>query len=55
MCDVDVGVVCRGLAPHDGGYPDVLALGVLAGSSEYEVYDGLSEAVALGWSGPRGL
>ena len=31
-CDVGVGVVCQGLAPLDGGNPDVLALGVLAGS-----------------------
>ena len=29
------------MAPLDGGDPDVLALGVLAGSPEYEVYDGL--------------
>ena len=47
-CDVDVGVVCQGLAPIDGGDPDVLALGVSAGSREYEVYDGLVEAVAWG-------
>ena len=31
-----------------GGDPDVLALGVFAGSPEYEVYDGLVEAVAWG-------
>ena len=49
MCDVGVGVVCQGLAPLDVGYPDVLALGVLAGSPEYEVHDGLVEAIA--WSG----
>ena len=48
-CDVGVGVVCQGLAPLDGGDPDVLALGVLAGSPKYEVYDGLVEAVA--WVG----
>ena len=48
-CDVGVGVVCQGLAPIDGGDPDVLALGVLAGSPEYEVYDCLVEAVA--WPG----
>ena len=48
MCDVGVGVVCQGLAPLDGGDPDVLALGVLVSSPEYEVYDGLVEAVAGG-------
>ena len=47
--DVDAGVVRQGLAPLDGGDPDVLALGVFAGSPEYEVYDGLVEAAA--WSG----
>ena len=31
-----------------GGVPDVLALGVLAGSPEDEVYEGLSEAFAWG-------
>ena len=40
--------VCHDLAPLDGGDPDVLVLGVLAGSPEYEVYDGLVEAVAWG-------
>ena len=40
--------MCQGLAPLDGGDPDVLALGVLAGSPEYEVYDGLVESVAWG-------
>ena len=35
--------MCQGLAPLDGGDPDVLALGVSAGSPEYEVYDGLVE------------
>ena len=30
--DVDAGVVRQGLAPLDGGDPDVLALGVFAGS-----------------------
>ena len=40
--------MCQGLAPLDGGDPDVLALGVFAGSPEYEVYNGLSEAVAWG-------
>ena len=47
-CDVDVGVMCQGLAPLDGGDPDVLALGVLAGSPEDEVYNGLMEAFAWG-------
>ena len=41
--------MCQGLGPVDGGDPDVLALGVLTGSPEYEVYDGLVEAVA--WAG----
>ena len=40
--------MCQGLAPLDGGDPDVLALGVFAGSSEYQVYDGLVKAVAWG-------
>ena len=48
-CDVSVGVVCQGLAPLNGGDPDVLALGVLAGSLEDEVYDGLVEAFV--WDG----
>ena len=48
MCDVDVGVVCQGLAPFDGGDRDVLALDVFAGSPEYEVYDALVEAIAWG-------
>ena len=43
-----LGVVCQGLAPLDGGDRDVLALGVLAGSPEHEVYDSLVEAVAWG-------
>ena len=47
-CDVAVGVVCRGLAPLDGGDPNVQALGVLDGSPEYGVDDGLVEAVAWG-------
>ena len=38
----------QGLAPLDGEDPDVLALGVFAGSPEYEVYDGLVEAAAWG-------
>ena len=54
-CDVGVGVLCQGLAPLDGGDPDVLALGVLAGSPEYEVYDGLLEAVAWGGQVPEGF
>ena len=40
--------MCQGLAPLYGGDPDVLALGVYAGLPEYEVYDGLVEAVAWG-------
>ena len=55
MCDVGVGVVCQGLAPLDQGDPDVLALGVLAGLPEYEVYDGLLEAVAWGGQVPEGF
>ena len=55
MRDVDVGVVYQGLAPLDGGDPDVLALGVFAGSPEYEVYDGLVEAVASGGQVPEGF
>ena len=55
MCDVGVGVLCLGLAPLDGGDPDVLALGVLAGSPEYEVYKGLVEAVAWGGQVPEGF
>ena len=39
----------QGLAPLDGGDPDVLALGLSAGSPEYEVYDGLVETDA--WDG----
>ena len=54
-CDVGVRVVCQGLAPLNGGDPDVLALGVLAGSPEYEVYDGLVEAVAWGGQVPEGF
>ena len=51
-----MSVSCVRAWPHSiGGDPDVLALGVFAGSPEYEVYDGLVEDVALGWSGPRGL
>ena len=52
---VDVGVVSQGLAPLNGGDPDVLALGVFAGSPEYEVYDGLVEAVASGGQVPEGF
>ena len=54
-CDVDVGVVCQGLAPPDGGDPDMRALGVFAGSPEYEVYDGLMEAVSWGGQVRRAL
>ena len=38
-----------------GGDPDVLALGVFAGSPEYEVYDGLVEAAAWGGQVPEGF
>ena len=38
----------QGLAPLDGGDPDVLAPGVFAGWPEREVYDGLVEAAAWG-------
>ena len=34
---------------------DVLALGVLAGSPEYRVYDGLMKAVAWGGEVPEGF
>ena len=47
--------MCQGLAPLDGGDPYVLALGVFAGSPEYEVYDGLMEAVAWGGQVPEGF
>ena len=33
----------------------MLALGVLAGSPEYEVYDGLVQAVAWGGQVPEGV
>ena len=45
----------QGLAPLNGGDPDVLALDVFAGSPEYEVYDGLVEAVASGGQVPEGF
>ena len=51
MCDVDVCVVRQGLAPLYGGDPDVLALGVFAGSPEYEDV----EAVASGGQDPEGF
>ena len=47
--------MCQGLAPLDEGDPDVLALGVFAGSPEYKVYDGLVEAVAWGGQVPEGF
>ena len=53
--DVDANVVRQGLAPLDGGDPDVLAVGVFAGSPEYEVYDGLVEAAAWGGEVPEGF
>ena len=44
-----VSLSCVSGWPHSvGGDPDVLALGVLAGSPEDEVYDGLVEAFAWG-------
>ena len=55
MRDVDVRVVRQGLAPLDGGDPDVLALGVFAGSPEYEFYDGLVEAFAWVGQVPEGF
>ena len=45
----------QGLAPLDGGDTDVLALGVFAGSPEYEVYDGLVEAAPWGGQVPEGF
>ena len=54
-CDVGVGVVCQGLAQLEWGNPDVLALGVLAGLPEYEVYDDLVEAVAWDGHDPEGF
>ena len=47
--------MCQGLAPLDGGDADVLALGVFAGSPEYEVYYGLVEAVGWGGQVPEGF
>ena len=47
--------MCQGLAQIDGGDSDVLALGVLAGSPEHEVYDGLLEAVAWAGQVPEGF
>ena len=42
--------------PHSmRGNQDVLALGVFAGSLEYEVYDGLVEAVAWAGQVPEGF
>ena len=39
----------QGLAPLDGGDPDVLALGVFSGSPEYEVKP-VRTPVAIFWS-----
>ena len=51
-----MSVSCVRAWPHSiGGDPDVLALGVFAGSPEYEVYDGLVEAVAWGGQVPEGF
>ena len=47
--------MCQGLARLDWGDPDLLALGVFAGSPEYDVYDGLVEAVAWGGQVPEGF
>ena len=47
--------MCQGLDPLEWGDPDVLVLGVLAGSPEYEVYDGLVGAVAWGGQVPEGF
>ena len=38
--------MCQGIAPLDGGDPEVLPLGVLPGPPEHEVYDGLVETVS---------
>ena len=40
--------MCQGLAPLDGGDPDVLVLGVLVGPPEDEVYDGVVETFPRG-------
>ena len=51
-----VPVSCVRAWPHSmEGDPDVLALGVLASLPEYEVYDGLVEAVAWGGQVPEGF
>ena len=47
--------MCQGLAPLDGGDPDVLALSVFGGSPEYEVHNGLMEVVAWGGQVPEGF
>ena len=43
-----MSVLVSGPGPTRWGDPDVLALGVLTGSPEYEVYSGLVAAVAWG-------
>ena len=51
-----MSVSCLKAWPHSmGGNPDLLALGVLAGLPEYEVYAGLVEAVAWGGQVPEGF
>ena len=51
-----MSVSCVRAWPHSiGGDPDVLALGVFAGTPGYEVYDGLVEAVASGGQVPEGF
>ena len=51
-----LSVSCVRAWPHwIGGDPDVLALGVSAGSPEYEVYSGLLVAVAWGVEVPEGF
>ena len=55
-CDVGAGVVCQGLAPLNGGDPDVLALGVLAGGpSRGPGQRWPRGAHPPGWPGPGGL
>ena len=55
VCDVGVGVLSQGLAPLDGGDPDVLVSRVLAGSAEEDVQDGLAVAFLWGGEVPEGL
>ena len=48
MCDVGVRLVCQGLAPLNGGDPDVLVSAVLASPPEDDVHDGLVESLPWG-------